>query len=166
MLALNLPPSIRVPGEYRAYPLAAWVTMHLQASGWLLAEPFTWAKTARDGTLLAAHNKPGAYANPARRPCSEEIIIAHKATYRMAGKTAWPSEIRYIECLKDVWLMPPGRRLVLLYSCPGDVVLDPFAGTGTVGRVARQHDRRAWLIERELSYWPLIEAAVRPEDRP
>jgi DNA modification methylase len=181
VLALNLPPTIRVPGMHRAYPLADWATLHLYQTGWLLSEPFTWVKTAKNGTLLATHNKPGAFTNPARRPCSERIILAHKATYRMTGKTAWPSELRYIECLKDVWLLPPGRsrrgapvsfpdelarRLVLLYSCPGAFVLDPFAGTGTVGRVAGLNCRRAWLIEREPSYWTLIEAAVGGAERP
>ena len=29
------------------------------------------------------------------------------------------------------------ERLVLLYAAPGDVVLDPFAGTFTTARVAR-----------------------------
>jgi site-specific DNA-methyltransferase (adenine-specific) len=175
VLALNLPPSIRVPGRYRAFPLAAWAELRLQETGWILGEELTWVKTTKDGRLLATHNKPGSFINPARRQCSERIIVAHKATYLMAGKRAWPSEIRYIECLKDVWLLPPGRckrsspvafpdelvrRLVLLYSCPDDVVLDPFAGTGTVGRVTREHGRRTWLIKREPTYWPLIEAAL------
>lgn len=47
----------------------------------------------------------------------------------------------------------------LLNSGPGHLVLDLFAGIGTVGRVARQNGRRAWLIERELGSWPLTEAA-------
>jgi modification methylase len=175
VLALNLPPSIRVPGEPRALPLAAWATLHLQDTGWLLSEQFAWVKTARDGTLIATHNKPGAFTNPARRPCHELVLMAHKTTYRLPDKRAWPSEIRYVERLKDVWLLPPGRarqghplafpdelvrRLVLLYSCPGDVVLDPFAGTGTVGRVAGKLGRRAWSVEREPAYWPLIEVAI------
>src|SRR5262249_59390299 len=44
----------------------------------------------------------------------------------------------------------------------GEVVLDPFAGTGTTGRVALAFGRRAWLIEREPAYWPRLEAAHSP----
>ena len=51
-------------------------------------------------------------------------------------------------------------RLLRLYSNPGAVVLDPFAGSGTTGRVALLHGRVAWLIEREPSYWPRLEAVI------
>ncbi len=93
----------------------------------------------------------------------------------MAHVTGRFTEDGYMELLKDVWPLPHGRakrgdppafpdelvrRLVLLFSAPGDIVLDPFAGTGTVGRVARLQGRRAWLIEREPSYWPRILAAI------
>ena len=46
------------------------------------------------------------------------------------------------------------------------VVLDPLTRTGTEGRVALRHGRRAWLIEREPTYWPLIEAAVDVAGQP
>lgn len=36
---------------------------------------------------------------------------------------------------------------ILAGSRPGDTVLDPFGGTGTVGSVAAYHDRRAVLID-------------------
>jgi DNA modification methylase len=41
-------------------------------------------------------------------------------------------------------VMPSNVALpcVLAGSRPGDVVLDPFAGTGTTGKVARSHGRR------------------------
>jgi hypothetical protein len=74
-----------------------------------------------------------------------------------------------LDVLKDVWPLPPVapreggappfplelvRRLVELYSAPGDLVLDPFAGTGTVGKLAKQMGRKIWLIERQSGYWP------------
>jgi hypothetical protein len=46
------------------------------------------------------------------------------------------------------------------------VVLDPFAGTGTTGRVALALGRRAGLIEREPAYWPPLEAALSPPRTP
>jgi DNA modification methylase len=56
-------------------------------------------------------------------------------------------------------------RVLLASSKPGDVVLDPFFGTGTTGAVARKLHRRWIGIEREASYVALAErriAAVEP----
>ena len=61
-------------------------------------------------------------------------------------------------------------RVLMATSNPGDVVLDPFFGTGTTGAVAKALDRKWIGIERDRSY---IEAAeirlskvrpVAPED--
>lgn len=38
------------------------------------------------------------------------------------------------------------------YSHPGDFVLDPFAGSGTTGRIALPLGRRPIVIEREGQY--------------
>ena len=54
----------------------------------------------------------------------------------------------------------------VLAGCPvGGVVLDPFAGSGTVGAVALQHNRRAVLIELNPDYCELARqrlAVVQP----
>jgi modification methylase len=58
-------------------------------------------------------------------------------------------------------------RVLLASSNPGDVVLDPFFGTGTTGAVARRLGRRYIGIEREARYIAAAEeriAAVRPAD--
>ena len=47
-------------------------------------------------------------------------------------------------------------RVMLAASKPGDVILDPFFGTGTTGAVAKRLGRRWIGIEREINY---IEAA-------
>ena len=63
-------------------------------------------------------------------------------------------------------------RILLACTKPGDVVLDPFFGTGTTGAVARRLGRRWIGIERELPYvkvareriastLPLDESAMR-----
>jgi adenine-specific DNA-methyltransferase len=43
-------------------------------------------------------------------------------------------------------------RLVLALTRPGDIVLDPFAGSGTTGVVCNRLGRRSLLIERDASY--------------
>ena len=49
-------------------------------------------------------------------------------------------------------------RILLACTKPGDVVLDPFFGTGTTGAVAKRLQRRWIGIERETDY---IEAATK-----
>ena len=44
------------------------------------------------------------------------------------------------------------RRCVLAGSAPGDVVLDPFGGSGTVGAVAVKWQRGAVLIDLNPAY--------------
>jgi site-specific DNA-methyltransferase (adenine-specific) len=173
VLALNLPPTIRTD-EHRAYPLAAWAQVEMQAQGYLLSEPVAWVKSA-GGEPVAQTTAFGAPTNPYLRPTYEQVLIGHRGTFKVPGKTAaWFDG--FLEVVKDTWMLPAGRRkkgqalafpaelvsnLVNLYSCLGDVVLDPFAGTGTAGKVARQMGRVAWLVERQPAYWDALEAVVR-----
>ena len=45
------------------------------------------------------------------------------------------------------------HRIIRYYSFEGDVVLDPFAGSGTVGRVASEMGRSFILVERRADYF-------------
>ena len=68
--------------------------------------------------------------------------------------------------MSSVWQIPPAvsqghpttkpeellRRIIEATSNPGDVVLDPFLGSGTTALVARQLGRRFIGIEREAKY--------------
>jgi modification methylase len=62
------------------------------------------------------------------------------------------------------------HRVILSASRPGDLVLDPFFGTGTTGAVAKRLGRRFVGIEREAAYVELAReriarvAPARPED--
>ena len=47
-------------------------------------------------------------------------------------------------------------RVVRYYSFEGDSVLDPFAGTGTVGRVAAAMGRRFILVEKRPDYFEIM----------
>jgi modification methylase len=59
------------------------------------------------------------------------------------------------------------HRVLVASTRPGDVVLDPFFGTGTTGAVAKRLGRRFFGIEREADYIAAAEAriaVVRPLD--
>ncbi len=60
------------------------------------------------------------------------------------------------------------HRVLVAATEPGDVVLDPFFGTGTTGAVARMLGRDFIGIEREAAYREIAEARlkrVRPYDK-
>lgn len=40
------------------------------------------------------------------------------------------------------------RRLIMAASKPGDLILDPFGGSGTTGKVAMELGRRCVLLDR------------------
>lgn len=48
------------------------------------------------------------------------------------------------------------ERVIKYYSFVEDVVLDPFAGTGTTGRVAHELDRRFVMFEKNDEYMDMI----------
>jgi modification methylase len=52
------------------------------------------------------------------------------------------------------------HRIVLAASKPGDVVLDPFFGTGTTGAVAKRLGRHFVGVEREPDYIAAAEARI------
>ena len=52
------------------------------------------------------------------------------------------------------------QRVLLSSSNPGDVVLDPFFGTGTTGAVAKQLGRHFIGVEREAAYRKVAEARI------
>lgn len=50
------------------------------------------------------------------------------------------------------------KRCIKLWSCPGDTVLDPFAGAGTVNKVAIENNRNAIGIELNKEFYDLANA--------
>jgi DNA modification methylase len=85
------------------------------------------------------------------RPGSQTYALRNKRTvwtiatqpYAEAHFATFPEEIP--------------KLCILAGSKPGDTVLDPFAGSGTVGKVALELGRRAILIELNPSYIELAE---------
>ncbi len=55
------------------------------------------------------------------------------------------------------------HRVILATTNPGDVVLDPFLGTGTTGAVARRLGRQFIGIEREATYAKIAQQRISRE---
>jgi site-specific DNA-methyltransferase (adenine-specific) len=52
---------------------------------------------------------------------------------------------------------------ILSWSNEGDVILDPFAGSGTVGKMAKQLNRNCILIEKDPAYCEIAEKRIEDE---
>lgn len=53
------------------------------------------------------------------------------------------------------------RRCILATTDHGEIVLDPFAGSGTTGIAAAMEGRKAILIEKDPAYCEVIRKRVR-----
>lgn len=112
-----------------------------QAAGFVVRPPLIWDKESIGlgyGTWRAQYEFIAWYAKgpalPIRSSCQGNVL-------RAARVRGYPSE-------KPVGVL---RRLIAQASSPGAVVLDPFAGSGNVGRAARQLGRRAVLVDVDAS---------------
>jgi DNA modification methylase len=76
--------------------------------------------------------------------------------------TTQPSQ-NFHPTVKPIDLM---SYLVVLGSRKGDVVLDPFAGSGTTGIACVFSERNYLLIEREKEYFKIIEARIKKAKNP
>lgn len=75
----------------------------------------------------------------------------------------------------NIWEIPPCKQRIahsarfpeklaqdhiLSWSNEGDIILDPFAGSGTVGKMAKQFNRNFILIEEDIEYIRIIKNRV------
>jgi len=158
--------------------LAGDVTQILQDLGLLLRGEVVWWKGRAAGGSCAwgTFQRP---SNPVLRDVTERIVIASKGRFDRAMKpderarrgfpsSATISRDEFLEATTDLWEIPPEsatrvghpapfpvalpRRLIDLYTYEGDLVLDPFMGSGTTA-VAAVRTRRSYIgFETDSSY--------------
>jgi DNA modification methylase len=140
------------------------VAFALQEDGWILRSRITWVK--RTAMPESVRNRP--------TNASEEIFLFTKnpSYYYDSNGVREESGAN----LRNVWVLGPQRgkskghpatypqelvrRCVLLGSREGDIVLDPFAGSGTTGFVANLLERKSVQIELNATYAELAEEAI------
>jgi DNA modification methylase len=145
--------------------------------GLLLRGEIIWHK-ADGATGSLAWGSYRSAANPVLRDITERVIVASKGRFdRAKPKTraaeGYPSESTlsaddFMEATLDVWridsesarrVQHPApfpielpRRLIDLYTYKGDVVLDPFLGSGTTVVAAERTDRRGIGFDLDPDY--------------
>jgi DNA modification methylase len=163
------------------------VALALQADGWYLRSECIWHKPnpmpesvsdrpTRAHEHIFLLSRSGSYFYDADAVKQKASKAADPAT-RVKQNTSWSAavcEVVQDRNMRTVWTIPtqafkgahyatfPERLVepcIRAGSRPGDVVLDPFAGSGTVGRVAVALGRRAALCD--VSHGYLAELAAR-----
>ena len=129
--------------------------------------------------------------NPVLRDVTERVIVASKGRFgrakspkeRRAAGLPFASSIRaddFMALTLDVWDIPPEsanrvqhpapfpvelpQRLIELYTFTGDLVLDPFLGSGTTVVAARRAGRLGLGYDLDPAYVELARARLAEED--
>lgn len=140
------------------------VAFALQEDGWYLRSRITWIKKTA---------MPESMKNRPTNATEEIFFFAKSPTYFYN-----PDGVREQTGanLRNYWILGPdingtghpaafprelARRCILLGSSQGDIVLDPFGGSGTTGVVATSLGRSAILIELNPEYAQMGRKRVR-----
>lgn len=174
-MAINVANLGRKP--YRS--LSADVISILQDDlGMLLRGEVIWQK-ARGAGGSCAWGSFRSPQNPVLRDVTERVVIASKGRFDRAVSRSIREERglphlatieteEFLEATIDVWELPTARassvghpapfpvelprRLIQLYTYQGDLVLDPFIGSGTTAIAAVEAGRRYVGFDTEMSY--------------
>lgn len=131
------------------------VRLEASSSSGVLGKPNQPGGVIKNDTeTILLFRKPGAY----RQPTAEQVAAAHipSADYQRMFRGVWrdiPGE--HSPDHPAPFPLRLAARLVRMFSFPGDLVLDPFAGTGTTLRAAKDLGRRAIGFEVEGRYCAL-----------
>jgi len=176
---LNSSPIIipRVGRQYssKRYPIPYDIHPLLIKMGWEFIDDIVWekpeasAKNRNAGFLQ--HRKPLGYKP---NPCTECVMVYRKKTDKLIDWNIKQYPKNIIEESKingdfvssNVWKICPSfdkthsavfplelcNKIIKFYSFKGDLVFDPFAGSGTLGKSAKDLSRFFFLTEKEIKY--------------
>lgn len=168
----------------RRYPIPFDLHPILVKMGWEFIDDIIWMKPEysvknRIGGFQQ-HRKPLAYKPNA---VTEYLMVYRKKTDKLLDwnihqyNSNIVNESRVLGDIdtSNVWQINPKsdkvhsavfpeelcKRVVKYYSFKGDLVFDPFAGSGTVGRVAKSMQRYFFLTEVEKKYFEYMKTFQR-----
>ncbi len=151
-------------------PLHAMVIEAMLDLGFLMRGEIIWDKSASAGGSCAWGSWMSA-SNPVLRDYHEYILVFSKDSYSKNKSQQKRDTIQkddFIQWTKSIWTFPAvnakrighpapfpvelPHRLINLYSYEGDVVLDPFCGSGTTCIAALQNNRKYIAYDNNAEY--------------
>lgn len=164
-LAVNIASTWRQP----YIPLHSHIAMQMIELGLMMRGEVIWDKGASAGVSTAWGSFARA-SNPTLRDVHEYILVFSKGALKLEsdGRASGISNQDFVDWTRSIWRFPTEsakrtrhpapfpeelpRRLILLYTNAGDLVLDPFMGAGTTAVAAAREGRRFVGYEIENSY--------------
>jgi len=159
-------------------PLHAFIVEDMLDSGFLMRGEIIWNKAA-SGSPSTAWGSWLSAGNPTLRDIHEYILVFSRGTFSRGnpGRKSTISREEFLECTKSVWTFAaePAKqvghpapfpvelpyRLIQLYTFEGEVILDPFMGSGQAAIAAIKARRRFVGYEINGEYVKLAERRIR-----
>ena len=159
-------------------PLNAFVSQMMIEIGFLMRGEIIWDKGSSAGSSTAWGSWMSA-SNPTLRDVHEYIMVLSKGRFKREnnGREATIERDSFLEFTRSVWQFPTEsakrvghpapfpvelpRRLIELYTFEGDVVLDPFMGSGSTAIAARNSGRHYVGYEIDQTYVELAQARLQ-----
>jgi site-specific DNA-methyltransferase (adenine-specific) len=161
-------------------PLSDFVSRIMLEIGFHMRGEIIWNKGAGAGVSMAWGSFQSA-SNPVLRDVHEYIMVFSKGSFsrkKTEGKENSISKEQFMEWTKSVWTMNPESakkikhpapfpielpyRLIQLYTFKGDVILDPFMGSGTTAIAALKAERKYIGYDNDPEYVKLSEERIAP----
>jgi DNA modification methylase len=167
--AVSVPVAAGDTAKRRVMLAHRWASL-LEDAGLALVDQVAWCSPRGAGTAWGSWESPAA---PNLRGDWESLLVASAGGWERtppAGAEAWRDRAGgWAGLCSTVWNLAPARRdghptpfpvelarrAVRLSTWPGEVVFDPFAGSGTTLLAARQLGRRAVGVEASERYCEL-----------
>ena len=159
-------------------PLHAMIVEDLIELGFLMRGEVIWDKASSAGSSTAWGSWQSA-ANPTLRDVHEYILIFSRGTFgrkNLLKRESTISRDEFLEFTKSIWTFPSESarklghpapfpvelpyRTIQLYTFEGDVVLDPFMGSGQTGVAAIKSNRRYVGYEINKEYAGLADRRI------
>jgi site-specific DNA-methyltransferase (adenine-specific) len=161
-------------------PLHSYIIEEMAEIGFLMRGEVIWSKAASAGSSTAWGSWLSA-SNPTLRDIHEYILVYSKGSMKREkeGRESTIKRDEFLEYTKSIWSFPTESakrvghpapfpvelpyRLIQLYTYQGDVVLDPFCGSGTTCVAAMKTQRHFIGVDTSEEYVELARKRLREE---